>query len=217
MRSRFENQLVSLNKNLTLMGGLCEEVLATSVQLLQEGTAPAGEPAPEIYQKIESFEREIEEQCLKLLLRQQPVAKDLRRISAALKLVYDMKRIGAQATEVSEIVNQGNIQQGEEGSERLVHLVNLVVNMVTLSIDAFVRDDLELAHQVIQKDQTVDQEFDIIKKELMIYCSGSQVDGEHAIAVLMVAKYLERIGDHAVNIAKWVIFSITGQLDGDEE
>ena len=152
---------------------------------------------------------------MKLLLRQQPVAKDLRRVSAALKMVYDMKRIGAQAAEMGEIVNQGHIHQGQE-LKHLQTMVSHVVDMVTNSIDAFVHDDEELANQVIQNDNTIDAEFDTIKMDLMAYFAGEEVDGEHAIDVLMVAKYLERIGDHTVNIAKWVIFSITGQLDGDE-
>lgn len=167
------------------------------------------------YQKIERLERDIEEQCLKLLLRQQPVAKDLRRVSAALKMVYDMKRIGAQAAEIGEIVNQGHIQPGPE-LEYLQKMVGHVVGMVTTSIDAFVYDNEEMANQVVRYDNTVDQDFDTIKVNLMTYFSGKDVDGEHAIDVLMVAKYIERIGDHTVNIAKWVIFSITGQLDGDD-
>lgn len=215
MRSKFENQLQELNKNVIFMGALCEDVISKSVQFLKHDDSELVDDVIETYHRIEQLERDIEEQCLKLLLRQQPVAKDLRRVSAALKMVYDMKRIGAQAAEMSEIVNQGHIHQGQE-LKHLQTMVSHVVDMVTNSIDAFVHDDEELANQVIQNDNTIDAEFDTIKMDLMAYFAGEEVDGEHAIDVLMVAKYLERIGDHTVNIAKWVIFSITGQLDGDE-
>lgn len=215
MRSKFENQLQELNKNVIFMGALCEDVISKSVQFLKHDDSELVDDVIETYHRIEQLERDIEEQCLKLLLRQQPVAKDLRRVSAALKMVYDMKRIGAQAAEMGEIVNQGHIHQGQE-LKHLQTMVSRVVDMVTNSIDAFVHDDEELANQVIQNDNTIDAEFDTIKMDLMAYFAGEEVDGEHAIDVLMVAKYLERIGDHTVNIAKWVIFSITGQLDGDE-
>ena len=215
MRSKFENQLQELNKNVIFMGALCEDVISKSVQFLKHDDSELVDDVIETYHRIEQLERDIAEQCLKLLLRQQPVAKDLRRVSAALKMVYDMKRIGAQAAEMGEIVNQGHIHQGQE-LKHLQTMVSHVVDMVTNSIDAFVHDDEELANQVIQNDNTIDAEFDTIKMDLMAYFAGEEVDGEHAIDVLMVAKYLERIGDHTVNIAKWVIFSITGQLDGDE-
>lgn len=215
MRSKFENQLQELNKNVIFMGALCEDVISKSVQFLKHDDSELVDDVIETYHRIEQLERDIEEQCLKLLLRQQPVAKDLRRVSAALKMVYDMKRIGAQAAEMGEIVNQGHIHQGQE-LKHLQTMVSHVVDMVTNSIDAFVHDDEELANQVIQNDNTIDAEFDTIKMDLMAYFAGEEVDSEHAIDVLMVAKYLERIGDHTVNIAKWVIFSITGQLDGDE-
>ena len=215
MRSNFENQLQELNKNVIFMGALCEDVISKSVQFLKHDDSELVDDVIETYHRIEQLERDIEEQCLKLLLRQQPVAKDLRPVSAALKMVYDMKRIGAQAAEMGEIINQGHIHQGQE-LKHLQTMVSHVVDMVTNSIDAFVHDDEELANQVIQNDNTIDAEFDTIKMDLMAYFAGEEVDGEHAIDVLMVAKYLERIGDHTVNIAKWVIFSITGQLDGDE-
>ncbi|SDQ27474.1 phosphate transport system protein [Streptococcus equinus] len=215
IRSTFENQLQDLTKNVILMGAFCEDIISKSVQVLKKENPSLVNDVTKTYQKIEQFERDIEEQCLKILLRQQPVAKDLRRVSAALKMVYDMKRIGAQASEISEIVNQGHIKSGVE-LEYLQKMVAHVVRMVTTSVDAFVYNDEKLANRVISYDNTVDQDFDTIKVNLMTYFSGDDVDGEYAIDVLMVAKYIERIGDHTVNIAKWVIFSITGQLDGDD-
>jgi phosphate transport system protein len=217
IRSRFENQLHDLNTNLIVMGTLCEDIIAKSLVPLEEDDFYLVNNVGKTYQKIEQLERDIEEQCLKLLLRQQPVATDLRRISSALKMVYDMKRIGAQSAEVAEIIGLNHIQTGRE-LETLREMASHVIQMVTDSIDAFVHEDEKLANQVIAKDDYVDQHFDTIKKELIRYfkdTSETVGDGEHVLDILMVAKYLERIGDHTVNIAKWVLFSITGQLDGE--
>ncbi|ALB16827.1 TPA: phosphate signaling complex protein PhoU [Streptococcus agalactiae] len=216
IRSRFASQLNDLNKEIIFMGALCEDIIGKSLGALTNSNDVYLDDISETYHKIEQMERDIEERCLKLLLRHQPVAKDLRRISSALKMVYDMKRIGAQAYEIAEIVSLGHIIQGA-GSERdqLNSMSNNVISMLTKSIDAFIYDNEEQAHQVIEQDRTVNQEFDTIKKQLVLYFSVQDVDGEYPIDVLMIAKYLERIGDHTVNIAKWVLFSITGNLDGE--
>ncbi|HGD0956895.1 TPA: phosphate signaling complex protein PhoU [Streptococcus agalactiae] len=216
IRSRFASQLNDLNKEIIFMGALCEDIIGKSLGALTNSNDVYLDDISETYHKIEQMERDIEERCLKLLLRQQPVAKDLRRISSALKMVYDMKRIGAQAYEIAEIVSLGHIIQGA-GSERdqLNSMSNNVISMLTKSIDAFIYDNEEQAHQVIEQDRTVNQEFDTIKKQLVLYFSVQDVDGEYPIDVLMIAKYLEHIGDHTVNIAKWVLFSITGNLDGE--
>lgn len=214
MRSKFEHQLNDLNKDLILMGALCEESIAKSLDILEDQEFVLVNNVSEIAKQIDQLERDIEAQCLKLILRQQPVAKDLRRISAALKLVYDMKRIGAQSAEVASIIDQKHIKSGQE-VDILQDMARFVVQMVTDSIDAFVHEDEDLAHQVIQKDEHVDQQFDTIKRGLISYLGQTEPDGEHAIDLLMVSKYIERIGDHTVNIAKWVLFSITGQLDGE--
>ena len=220
MRSRFEHQLHDLNTNLIVMGTLCEDIISKSLVPLEEDDFYLVNNVSKTFQKIEQLERDIEEQCLKLLLRQQPVAKDLRRISAALKMVYDMKRIGAQSAEIAEIIALNHIQSGQELLV-LRDMASHVIQMVTDSIDAFVHEDEDLAQKVIAKDDYVDQQFDTIKVELIRYFSEAATsadatsDGEHVLDILMVAKYLERVGDHTVNIAKWVIFSITGQLDGE--
>jgi phosphate transport system protein len=220
IRSRFEHQLHDLNTNLIVMGTLCEDIISKSLVPLEEDDFYLVNNVSKTFQKIEQLERDIEEQCLKLLLRQQPVAKDLRRISAALKMVYDMKRIGAQSAEIAEIIALNHIQSGQELLV-LRDMASHVIQMVTDSIDAFVHEDEDLAQKVIAKDDYVDQQFDTIKVELIRYFSEAATsadatsDGEHVLDILMVAKYLERIGDHTVNIAKWVIFSITGQLDGE--
>ncbi len=220
IRSRFEHQLHDLNTNLIVMGTLCEDIISKSLVPLEEDDFYLVNNVSKTFQKIEQLERDIEEQCLKLLLRQQPVAKDLRRISAALKMVYDMKRIGAQSAEIAEIIALNHIQSGQELLV-LRDMASHVIQMVTDSIDAFVHEDEDLAQKVIAKDDYVDQQFDTIKVELIRYFSEAATsadatsDGEHVLDILMVAKYLERVGDHTVNIAKWVIFSITGQLDGE--
>ena len=220
IRSRFEHQLHDLNTNLIVMGTLCEDIISKSLVPLEEDDFYLVNNVSKTFQKIEQLERDIEEQRLKLLLRQQPVAKDLRRISAALKMVYDMKRIGAQSAEIAEIIALNHIQSGQELLV-LRDMASHVIQMVTDSIDAFVHEDEDLAQKVIAKDDYVDQQFDTIKVELIRYFSEAAAsadatsDGEHVLDILMVAKYLERIGDHTVNIAKWVIFSITGQLDGE--
>ncbi|MGT2910179.1 phosphate signaling complex protein PhoU [Streptococcus cameli] len=215
IRTTFQQQLQSLNNNLIIMGALCEDIIASSLRSLDAGTVDFVENVSETHQKIEQMERDIEEQCLKLLLRQQPVAKDLRRISSALKMVYDMKRIGAQSAEVADIIANQNLQDSF-ALEFLREMAGVVIKMVTESIDAFVQENEVLAYEVVKKDDIVDQHFDTIKEELIRYFSHQMEDVEHIIDLLMVAKYLERIGDHTVNIAKWVIYSMTGQLDGEQ-
>ncbi len=215
MRSKFENQLNELNKDLILMGALCEEAISKSLDILEDDEFYLVNNVSEIAAQTDQLERDIESQCLKLLLRQQPVAKDLRRISAALKMIYDMKRIGSQSAEIASIIALKHIKSGQKEVQILQEMARFVVQMVTDSIDAFVRDDEALAQEVIVKDSHVDQQFDTIKEGLITYFTEADADGEYAIDALMVSKYIERIGDHAVNIAKWVLFSITGQLDGE--
>ncbi|WP_165329255.1 phosphate signaling complex protein PhoU [Streptococcus tangpeifui] len=214
MRSKFDHQLNDLDKDLSIMGSLCEEAITLSLDILKDDEFHLAEQVSETARRIDHLERDIESQCLKLLLRQQPVAKDLRRISAALKMVYDMKRIGAQSGEMASIMSQKHIVSGPE-VELLEDMTKRVSTMVTASIDAFVEEDVEKAQKVIQDDEKVNQQFDTIKKKLITYFSQPNADGEYAVDLLMVAKYVERIGDHTVNIAKWVLYSITGQLDGD--
>ena len=161
IRSRFEHQLHDLNTNLIVMGTLCEDIISKSLVPLEEDDFYLVNNVSKTFQKIEQLERDIEEQCLKLLLRQQPVAKDLRRISAALKMVYDMKRIGAQSAEIAEIIALNHIQSGQELLV-LRDMASHVIQMVTDSIDAFVHEDEDLAQKVIAKDDYVDQQFDTI-------------------------------------------------------
>ena len=209
MRSRFDEQLALLNRELIEMGALCEEVIAlASKALTEQDTALARRVAP-LDTEIDQKERTIESMCLKLLLQQQPVARDLRQISAALKMITDMERIGDQAEDIAEIVTflDGHTA---ENDDLLREMAKAVIKMVTESVDAYVRRDTALAEKVIADDDTVDRYFDDIKHRLIGSIARDPDGGEYALDVLMIAKYFERIGDHATNIAEWVIFSITG-------
>ena len=208
MRSRFDEQLAQLERELIEMGALCEESIALAAKSLGDGRL-ARQVAP-LDTEIDRKEREIESLCLKLLLQQQPVAKDLRQISAALKMITDMERIGDQAGDIAEIITfLGG--RGAENSNLLREMARSTIKMVTESVDAYVKHDTVLADQVIAEDDTVDDYFARVKKDLIKRIAQDPDDGEFALDLLMIAKYFERIGDHATNIAEWVIFSVTGE------
>ena len=210
MRNRFDNQLAEMNDELISMGALCENAIASAVKALLEGDIKLAAAAIRIDQEIDRKEREIESLCLKLLLQQQPVAKDLRQISAALKMITDMERIGDQAEDIAEIITfLGG--RGAENSNLLREMARSTIKMVTESVDAYVKHDTALADQVIAEDDTVDDYFARVKKDLIKRIAQDPDDGEFALDLLMIAKYFERIGDHATNIAEWVIFSVTGE------
>ncbi len=209
MRSRFDEQLDLLNKEMITMGALCENAIAMSAKAVAEGDLALTESIPALAEQIGQKEREIESLCLKLLLQQQPVAKDLRIISSALKMVTDMERIGHQSADIAEIVRMANLKVGGD-TEEVRNMALAVIKMVSESIDAFVKKDDAMAQAVIAYDDVVDDCFDRVKNLLIDRFSQPEADGEQTIDLLMVAKYFERIGDHAVNIAKWVVFSITG-------
>ena len=209
MRSRFDEQLELLNSKMTEMGDECEKIIALSVQALLEGDKNKAAKAREDGIKIDQMEREIESICLKLLLQQQPVAKDLRVISAALKMITDMERIGDQAEDIAEIITFLNGRTGEECHDIRL-MAEATIKMVNDSIDAYVKRDVNLAKAVEDYDDVVDEAFLRVKKTLISMIAENSADGEYAIDLLMIAKYFERIGDHAVNVAEWVEFSVTG-------
>lgn len=212
MRPKFDEQLDRLNKELITMGALCENVIALSVKALTQGNPELAETVPDLSVQIDHKEREIETMCLKLLLQQQPVATDLRIVSSALKMVTDMARIGDQSADIAEIVALENIRSTDD-TQVILDMSSAVIKMVTDSIDAFVKKDMQMAKSVIDYDDIVDSFFNQVKQMLIDLFSKPETDGEYAIDLLMIAKYFERIGDHAVNIAKWVLFSITGSKD----
>lgn len=215
MRNRFEEQLALLNRELIAMGALCEEAIAAAAKGLLTGDAAVTARVKPLEVEIDDKEREIESLCLKLLLQQQPVARDLRQVSAALKMITDMERIGDQAADIAEI--SGFLAgRAEDGAALIGDMARAAIRMVTESVDAFVRQDLAIARAVAAHDDVVDGLFLKIKRELIALLAQRPEEGEYALDILMIAKYLERIGDHATNIAEWVEFSVTGLYKGEE-
>lgn len=209
MRNRFDEQLKELNSEMIRMGALCEEVIALAAKALGDGDHTLAKKVGPIDAEIDQKERTIETLCLRLLLQQQPVARDLRQISAALKMITDMERIGDQAEDIAEIVLYLDGRQSEH-DDLLQQMARAAITMVTNSVDAFVKRDTHLAEQVVRSDDTVDRYFDEIKQALITEISKNPADGAYFLDCLMIAKYFERIADHAVNIAQWVVFSVTG-------
>ena len=191
MRNRFDEQLYELNREIIEMGAMCEEAIASAAKALTTGDMELAGRVKANSSDIDQMERDIEGRCMKLLLHQQPVARDLRLISAALKMITDMERIGDQAEEIEEMARE-------------------TIEMVTASVDAFVKKDVELAQKVIEQDDIVDDYFSRVKCGIITLIAENHADGEFALDLLMISKYFERIGDHATNIAEWVIYSVTG-------
>ena len=211
MRSKFDEQLAELNEELIRMGALCENVIAMSAKALLDGDMELANKAAEYDSEIDQKERDIETLCMKLILQQQPVARDLRTISAALKMITDMERIGDQSADIAETVTMAHITASDE-TLHIGEMARAVIKMVTESIDAFVKRDVVLAHSVIAYDDVVDGLFDAVKRALTErFQAGGEM--EYALDLLMIAKYFERIGDHATNIAEWVLYSVTGNKE----
>ena len=210
MRNRFDQQLFELNRELIEMGAMCEEAIASAAKALSTGDMKLAAKVCENSSAIDQMERDIEGRCMKLLLHQQPVARDLRQISAALKMITDMERIGDQAEDIAEIVTFLN-GRTMEGVELIEEMARATIEMVMSSVDAFVKKDVELAEKVIAQDDVVDDYFSKVKYGIISMIAENSTDGEFALDLLMIAKYFERIGDHATNIAEWVIYSVTGK------
>lgn len=210
MRNRFDEQLTHLNNELITMGALCEEAISGCVKYLIDNDIAMRDNTIEADKQIDQKERDIERLCMKLLMQQQPVATDLRVISSALKMISDMERIGDQASDIAEIVK--HIQKNSlESKTHIADMARATIKMVTDSVESFVKKDISLAEAVIKNDDEVDALFNKVKNELIQAIQQSEDDAEALIDLLMIAKYFERIGDHAENIAEWVIYSITGK------
>ena len=211
MRNRFDRQLKKLNDELIDMGSMIEKSIEKALVALVTQNVEKAQEVITFDLEIDRQEREIESLCMKLLLQQQPVARDLRLISSALKMITDMERIGDQAADIAELA----IFMAEKPYiKELKHITQMgqeTMVMVVTSVDAFVEKDLEKAQEVLTHDDIVDQLFDAVKSELIEMIHQDKEIGEQATDLLMVAKYFERIGDHATNIAEWVIYSITGE------
>ena len=215
MRNLFDSQLNTLHRKLIEMGSACETAIDLAVRALLEGNADIAHEAASHDREIDQMERDVEAICLKMLLQQQPVARDLRQISAAMKIITDMERIGDQAEDIGEIVPFLNGRTGTE-CEDIRLMAETAQQMVRSSIDAYVNQDMALVKKVISMDDIVDDAFDRTKETLIHMISSNREDGQYCLDLLMIAKYLERIGDHATNIAEWVEFSITGQHTKEE-
>lgn len=210
MRNNFDQQLSEMHNELVAMGELCEKAIATAICPLAnraEGSRNVVVSDSEIDEK----EREIEQLCMRLLMQQQPVARDLREISAALKMISDMERIGDQACDIADIVVHLVDNKPEIEEAHLREMAKESAKMVNYSIDSFVARDVKLARKVIEYDDIVDNWFYNVKKELIKKIASDSENGGYYVDLLMIAKYLERVGDHATNIAEWVEYSITGE------
>lgn len=210
MRNRFDRQLEQLNNELIQMGSMIEHAIEMAVSALVNQDTEKAKKAMAYDVEIDHQERDIESLCMKLLLQQQPVARDLRLISAALKMITDMERIGDHAADISEMTLLMSNEPYIISPEEIQGMAKETTDMVIKSIDAFVKRDMELAKKVIAQDDVVDDLFMKVKQDLIQMINKSAENGEQAADILMVAKYFERIGDHATNIAEWVIYSITG-------
>lgn len=216
MLNRFERQLKDLEKALIEMGALTEEAIKNAAAAIG-GNRETAENAIEFDAKVDSKEKEIEKICLELLLRQQPVARDLRLISAALKMITDMERIGDQAADIAEIALLNNIEKVICTRDDVDKMAKEAINMVSCCVDAFVNSDLVLAKRVIAADDAVDDMFNTVREDLISEIKNGKTESHAILDMLMVAKYFERIGDHATNIAEWVVYSITGIHPCDAE
>ena len=211
MRTKFEEQLQMLGNMLIEMGAMIEKAISMAIKALVAQDEEMARSAIAFDTEIDHMEKDIEALCLRLLLQQQPVARDLRLISSALKMITDMERIGDQAADISEIALMLIGVVYIKKLEHIPQMAETAAKMVTDSIDAFVKKDLVLANAVIKCDDVVDGLFDTIKNDLIGLIQADRANGEQAIDLIMIAKYFERIGDHATNIAEWVVFSITGK------
>ena len=213
MREYFDTELANLNNQLIGMGTLVESAIKNAVEIIANNSAELLDKAREQEELINTSERKIQNHCIRLLLHQAPVANDLREVSSALKMITDLERIGDQAIDIAEVSQYIKSRNNVINVTHIDEMANQASKMVTLAIDAFVKKDFDLAKKVSQSDDVIDELFDKVKKETVEIIQRDKALGEEAIDLMMIAKYLERIGDHAVNIAEWVAFSITGSRE----
>ena len=214
MRKHFDEQIARLGEEMIAMGAMVERTIEDACEALRLGAVVRARRIMEGDREVDRKEREIEALCLHLFLQQQPVARDLRQISSALKMITDMERIGDQAADISEIVTVMDLTQPRP--EHFTAMAHAAVDMVHRAIDAYVRQDVELARQVMDSDDVVDELFDRVKGDLSALLREDAAHSGSALDMLMIAKYFERIGDHAVNIAEWVVYSVSGLYKGEE-
>lgn len=214
MREKYMSQLRQLKELLTEMGQMVEKAIEMAIEALVSQEINQAKKAIYYDEEIDDKEKEIQNLCLKLLLCQQPVAKDLRFISAALKMITDLERIGDQAADISELAVELSGQEYIKNLDHIKQMASETTDMVIKSIDAYVECNEQAALDVIEHDDVVDDLFRVVKNELITLINEDLKNGEQAADLLMIAKYFERIGDHATNVAEWVIFSVTGKVYG---
>lgn len=210
MREYYTAQLETLNTNMIQMGALCEDAISAAIQSLLEDDRTIAKKVADTELEIDQMERDIERQRMRLLLMQQPVATDLRVVSSALRMIADLERIGDQAFDIADITKSGSFQ-GFSGKVHIKEMAKAAIHMVTDSVDSYVKQDVQLAKRVTEEDDVVDELFLKVRRELAKLIHTDQNASEQALDLLMIAKYLERIGDHAVNVSEWVIYSVTGK------
>lgn len=210
MREYYTAQLETLNTNMIQMGALCEDAISAAIQSLLEDDRTIAKKVADTELEIDQMERDIERQCMRLLLMQQPVATDLRVVSSALRMIADLERIGDQAFDIADITKSGSFQSFS-GKVHIKEMAKAAIHMVTDSVDSYVKQDVQLAKRVTEEDDVVDELFLKVRRELAKLIHTDQNASEQALDLLMIAKYLERIGDHAVNVSEWMIYSVTGK------
>ena len=213
MRRYFDEQIAHLNEQMIAMGGMVENIIETACAALENNDLRKAAAIRDGDGAVDHKEREVESLCLHMLLQQQPVARDLRVISAALKMITDMERIGDQAADISEIVTMAHLTHDRPG--HFTTMARAAIDMVHRAVEAYVRQDVMLARQVMASDDIVDDLFNDVKADVAVLLHRDPSGIEEALDLLMIAKYLERIGDHAVNIAEWVVYAITGLYKGE--
>ena len=214
MKNRFDEQMDVLNAQMIEMGAMIETTIEGACDALQTADLPKARSIIEGDSAVDRKEREIESLCLRMLLTRQPVAHDLRVVSSALKMITDMERIGDHAADISEIVTMMDYSAALQ-PEHFGAMASAAIDMVHRAVDAYVRQDVELARNVIASDDVVDDLFCDVKRELIVLLGADATRGGEALDLLMIAKYFERIGDHATNLAEWVEYSVTGLYKGD--
>lgn len=211
MRKKFDQELEAVKENLAKMGLLCEQGIEMAIEYIEKPDQKLETSIAETEQEIDDMERQIESQCLKLFMREQPVASDLRAVSAAMRMISDLERIGDHAEDIAEVAKYLNEDGSPAGSmNELREMSRAASAMVRNAVEAYAKKDLELANQVAASDDVVDSYFEKIKRDIATQISENVESAQHGLDSLMVAKYLERIGDHSVNLAEWVRFMITG-------
>lgn len=211
MRETFEHKLGKLNNDLIRMGGMIEEAIASAITALRDSDAVLAKKVVDGDRAVDEEEKNIESQCLSIILREQPVARDLRKVSAALKMVTDMERIADNAADIAEISLTADVSAIMHIVKEIQTMSEKVIIMVSHSIDSFVTTDMELANETIKADDEVDELFVSIRNRIVELIKSERCSGDVAVDALMIVKYLERIADHAVNICEWVEFFKTGE------